>query len=191
MRIRTLLLVTYASASALAIADNVAGEVKLSSGRSAKDAVVYLVGAAKPRPLAHFMVDQRDRMFIPHVSVVPVGTTVDFPNNDNVFHNVFAEYQAKRFDLGMYPRGTVKHQTFDKPGLVAIMCSVHSEMGAFIMVVDTPYYAVADKQGHFDIKDVPPGNYQLKVWHESGETDSTSITVTDSNSPLEVRTSRQ
>ena len=186
-----LLLTFFAVSLALmAGASDVRGQVKLSSGRVAKDAVVYLEGSERPRPLRHFVVDQRDRMFVPHVSVVTIGTTVDFPNNDSVFHNVFAEYQAKRFDLGMYPRGSVKHQTFNKPGLVALMCSVHSEMGAFIQVVDTPYYAIADRNGQFTIKDVPAGTYVLKVWHESGEADSQTVTVRDSNSHLEVRTSR-
>ena len=174
----------------IACASDVKGQVKLSSGRAAKEAVVYLECSMHPTPLKHFVIDQRDRMFIPHISVVPIGTTVDFPNNDSVFHNVFAEYQAKRFDLGMYPRGSVKHQTFNKPGLVALMCSVHSEMGAFIQVVDTPYYTVADRNGQFTIKDIPAGKYVLKVWHESGETDSRTVVVGDSNSRLEVRTNR-
>ena len=184
------ILVCVALLSALSAASDVSGQVQISSGRFASNAVVYLEGGPRSTPMQHVVVDQRDREFIPHVSVVTVGTTVDFPNNDTVFHNVFAEYQAKRFDLGMYPRGTSKHQTFDKPGLVAMMCSVHSEMGAYIMVVDTPYYAVADKHGLFLIKNVKPGKYTLKVWHESGQLESRQITVTDQNTVLEVRTSR-
>ena len=190
MRLRALTFFV-AFAGVFANGSDFTGNVKLASGRAAKDAVVCLQGSVKPKPLKHFVVDQRDREFIPHVSVVPVGTTVDFPNDDDVFHNVFAEYQAKRFDLGMYPRGAVKHQTFEKPGLVALMCSVHSEMGAFIQVVDTPYYAVTDRSGRFTIKNVPPGTYVLKVWHESGETCSQTINVTDSNSSMEVRTVRR
>ena len=175
---------------ATATASDVSGQIELISGRPAGNAVIYLEGGPRPAPLARYVVDQRNREFIPHVSVVTIGTTVDFPNNDTVFHNVFAEYQAKRFDLGMYPRGSSKHQTFDKPGVVAMMCSVHSEMGAYIIVVDTSYYAVADKHGLFLIKDVKPGKYTLKVWHESGQVESRPITVTDSNTVLEVRTSR-
>ena len=88
-------------------------------------------------------------MFLPHVSVVTAGTLVHFPNDDTVFHNVFAYFQAKKFDLGMYPRGATKSVTFDKPGLVVLLCNVHSDMSAYIMVVDTPYYAVTDKRGQY------------------------------------------
>lgn len=188
--IKTILACALASIVSLSAASDVSGQVHLLSGRTGSNAVVYLEGDAKSTPLSRYVVDQRNREFIPHISVVTVGTIVDFPNNDTVFHNVFAEYQAKRFDLGMYPRGSVKKQKFDKPGLVAMMCSVHSEMGAFIMVVDTPYYTIADHDGNFRLNDVKPGKYTLKVWHESGQVESRSITVTDQNMVLEVRTIR-
>ena len=123
------------------------------------------------------MVDQRDKMFTPHVSVVTRGTTVRFPNDDSVFHNVFAYFQAKKFDLGMYPRGTTKKVTFDKTGLVIILCNVHSYMSAYIMVVDTPYYAVSDGSGHFRLPNVPPGTYTLHGWHESGATLTQTVRV--------------
>ena len=112
-----------------------------------------------------------------NILAVPMGTTVDFPNHDVVFHNVFAEYNAKRFDLGMYPRGEKRTQKFDKPGLVAVFCSVHSDMSAYILVVDTPYYAVADSGGHFSIPGVRPGRYKVKVWHESGEISEQEMTL--------------
>jgi plastocyanin len=187
---RLIFALVLTSTTVIALAADVTGQVRLASGRLGGNAVVYLEGGPKSTPLSHYVVDQKNREFIPHISVVTVGTTVDFPNNDTVFHNVFAEYQAKRFDLGMYPRGSVKKQKFDKPGLVAMMCSVHSEMGAFIMVVDTPYYTVADREGNFTLKDVKPGTYTLRVWHESGQVESKSITVTDQNTVLEVRTAR-
>jgi hypothetical protein len=114
------------------------------------------------------MVDQRNKMFIPHVSVVTQGTTVQFPNDDTVFHNVFAYFQAKKFDLGMYPHGASKSVHFDKAGLVVLQCNIHSDMSAYIMVVDTPYYAVTDAQGRFHIANVPDGTYTLHAWHESG-----------------------
>ena len=101
-----------------------------SSG--AGDVVVYLEGGAPSAPLAHAMIDQRNKMFLPHVTVVTKGTKVDFPNHDTVFHNVFAFYQAKKFDLGMYPQGASKSVTFDKTGEVVLLCSVHSDMSAFI-----------------------------------------------------------
>ncbi len=144
---------------------------------AARGAVVYLSGTASTAPLPNASVDQRDKMFTPHVSVVTRGTTVRFPNDDSVFHNVFAYFQAKKFDLGMYPRGTTKKVTFDKTGLVIILCNVHSYMSAYIMVVDTPYYAVSDGSGHFRLPNVPPGTYTLHGWHESGATLTQTVSV--------------
>ncbi len=144
----------------------------------ARGAVVYLTGAvAAPPPMPNAVVDQRDKMFSPHVSVVTRGTTVRFPNDDTLFHNVFAYFQAKKFDLGMYPRGATKKVTFDKTGLVVLLCNVHSSMSAYIMVVDTPYYAVSDGSGHFRLPNVPPGAYTLHGWHESGATLTQPVTV--------------
>ena len=145
---------------------------------TARGAVVYLTGnGATPPPMTNASVDQRDKTFTPHVSVVTRGTTVRFPNDDSVFHNVFAYFQAKKFDLGMYPRGTSKKVTFDKTGLVIILCNVHSYMSAYIMVVDTPYYAVSDGAGHFRLPNVPPGTYTLHGWHESGTALTQTVTV--------------
>src|SRR5437879_5026545 len=93
---------------------NVDGVVHLASGKNAGSAVVWLDGGTHSKPLSRAVVDQRDRKFIPHISVVTVGTEIQFPNNDTVFHNVFAEFDAKRFDLGMYPRGATKRVHFDK-----------------------------------------------------------------------------
>ena len=143
----------------------------------ARGAVVYLTGGGHAAPLAHAVVDQRDKMFMPHVSVVTRGTTVHFPNDDSLFHNVFAYFQAKKFDLGMYARGTTKTVTFDKTGLVIVLCNLHSYMSAYIMVVDTPYYAVSDSQGRFRLPDVPPGSYTLHAWHESGAELTQTVTV--------------
>lgn len=144
---------------------------------NAKDSVVYLEGTKKSEPMAKAMIDQRSKVFAPHVSIVTRGTTVHFPNNDTVFHNVFAYFNAKKFDLGNYPRGASRSVTFDRAGLVAILCNIHSEMSAYIMVVDTPYFAVTDSKGHFNIHNVPPGEYTLHAWHESGYTLQQRITV--------------
>lgn len=169
---------------------NLIGDVHLSRGIPGSSAVVFLEGAEKSKPMAKAVVDQKDRRFIPHISVVTVGTTIQFPNHDTVFHNVFAEFDAKKFDLGMYPRGSTKMQTFNKPGLVALLCSVHSEMSAYVMVVDTPYYAVADSSGHFSLSAVPLGEYTLRVWHESGEFESRKIQISGPQT-LEVTTRRR
>jgi len=165
------------------------GEVRLSSGRIAKNAVVYFEGSEKAKPMKDAMVDQRDRTFIPHVSVVTVGTKVRFPNNDVVFHNVFTEYHSERFDLGMYPKGTTKIQTFDRPGLAILLCNIHPYMSAFVMCVDTPYYAVADKNGQFHIANVASGEYNVHVWQESGETFTGRVTV-NANKSFQFKTQR-
>ena len=155
-----------------------AGQAFLPRDHAAREAVVTLEGTAKTEPIAGIVIDQRDKLFAPHVSVVTVGTTVSFPNNDSVFHNVFAYFNAKKFDLGVYPRGATKKVRFDKKGVVALLCNVHSEMSAYIYVADTPYYAVTDKQGRFDIRNVPPGTYTLRAWHESGSVLTETVTVT-------------
>lgn len=165
------------SASALAYGAEVTGSVALPNKKAAGSAVVYLEGGKKGSPLSKYVIDQRDKVFLPHVSVITQGTTIEFPNNDNVFHNVFAYFNAKKFDLGMYPRGTTKSKTFDKVGVVALFCNVHSEMSAYIVVVDTPYYTIADKQGKFQLKNVPPGNYVMHTWHESGAVSQQNISV--------------
>ena len=171
-------------------AAGVTGQVTLPSG-TARGAVVYLEGGALSSPLAHAVVDQRNKMFLPHISVVTRGTTVRFPNDDTLFHNVFAYFQAKKFDLGMYPRGATKSVTFDKTGLVVLLCNVHSDMSAYIMVVDTPYYAVADSAGRFHLPNVPPGTYTLHAWHESGAQLTRTVTVETQTAPLELALARK
>ncbi len=176
---------------ACAHAADVTGTARLAGGRIAGQSVIWLEGAAKSKPLPKFVVDQRDRAFVPHISVVTAGTKIDFPNNDFVYHNVFAEYDAKKFDLGMYPRGSKKEVRFDKPGLVALLCSVHSEMSAYVMVVDTPYYAISNKKGGFTIPNVAPGEYTLKAWHESGQKVVQKVKVTASGLKIDPELSRK
>ena len=147
---------------------SVSGKVTLPNGKPAGQAIVWCTGSARPKALPKAVVDQRDRTFIPHVSVVTVGTRVDFPNNDVIFHNVFTEFNSTKFDLGNYPKGTKRTQVFSQPGLAVIMCSIHPDMGAYIMVVDTPFYAIADKRGEYHIPSIPSGKYKVEVWHESG-----------------------
>ncbi|NUL83201.1 MAG: carboxypeptidase regulatory-like domain-containing protein [Armatimonadetes bacterium] len=155
----------------------VTGQVNLPDGSPAKEAVVFLQGATKAKPMRNAVIDQRDKRFAPRVLVVTTGTTVEFPNNDTVFHNVFAYYNAKKFDLGMYAKGKTKSQTFDKPGVVALLCNVHSGMSAYIYIVDTPYFAVTDSKGRYEIKGVPAGQYNLIAWHEAGHTSERKVTL--------------
>jgi len=133
-------------------------------------AVVYLEsdalnGQTYPAPAVHPVLDQRDLMFHPQVLPVLLGTTIDFPNRDNVFHNVFSYSQPKEFDLGRYPTGTQKSVRFDKAGVVRVYCDIHSHMNATILVLENPYFAVPDDQGVYSIKNVPSGTYTVKFWY--------------------------
>lgn len=119
-----------------------------------------------PIPAQHAVVDQKQLRFEPHVLPILVGTTVDFPNSDPLLHNVFSISEAKRFNLGLYGRGTVRRMTFDKPGVVELLCNVHLEMSGFIVVLKNPYFARTDANGIFRIADVPPGPHRVRCWHE-------------------------
>ncbi len=128
-------------------------------------------------PAAHPILDQRDLAFHPQVLPILVGTTVDFPNRDNLFHNVFSYSQPKEFDLGRYPTGTQKSVRFDKPGIVRVYCDIHSHMNATILVLENPYFVVPDDQGSFSIKNVPSGTYAVKFWCGRELAGTQSITV--------------
>ena len=112
------------------------------------------------------VLDQIGLKFIPHVLPILAGTTVEFPNQDDVLHNVFSPGRLEKFNLGTYPIGTNKTRHFPEPGIVLLLCNLHHEMSAFIIVVETPYYAVTDIDGKYTIKNVPPGKYLLAAWYE-------------------------
>jgi plastocyanin len=114
----------------------------------------------------HLTLTQKGKMFEPHLLVVQVGSVVDFPNRDPFFHNVFSLFDGKRFDLGLYEAGTTRHVRFDRPGVCYIFCNIHPEMSAVVIVLATPYYAVASGGGAINIPGVPAGRYQLHVWDE-------------------------
>ncbi len=118
-------------------------------------------------PKASPVVDQKNLVFVPHVLPVLAGTTVTFRNSDTVKHNIFSSRRSPTvFNLGTYSAGVTKTVAFDKPGVVTLLCNVHSEMSAFVVVTETPWFAVTDREGKFRIDGVPPGSYQLEVWHE-------------------------
>jgi len=178
MRCKYLIIaVALLGTAARSYSSDITGQATISGRGPANQAVVYLEGEKRAIPLAKAVIDQRNKMFLPHVSVITLGTTIEFPNHDTVFHNVFAYFDAKKFDLGMYPRGASKSVKFEKKGLVSVLCNVHSEMSAYIMIVDTPYYAISDRQGRYQIKDVSPGTYVLHAWHESGTTFTRTVTI--------------
>src|SRR5437763_6250880 len=138
----------------------------LSADRSVQDTVVWRDAPGSPPPAnaPRAVLDQRNLSFRPRVLVVRAGTSVEFPNNDRVFHNVFSFRDGRRFDLGMYPVGALKYVTFDRPGLSRIFCNIHPGMAAYVMAVDSPYFAVTDQSGAFTIARVPPGTYEYNAW---------------------------
>lgn len=144
-------------------------------------AVVYLEkveGLEFSPPAEPTVMDQRSLIFIPHVLPVVTGTTVDFPNSDSVRHSVFTSRKsAQQFNLGTYPAGEVKSVVMEAPGKTTLLCNVHAEMSAYLIVVETPYFATTDQQGRFSIEGVPPGDHRLSVWHEKlkGETKNISV----------------
>jgi plastocyanin len=141
-----------------------------------RTAVVFLETAPRgafeaPSP-GHAVLDQRNETFVPHVLAVTVGTTVEFPNSDRVFHNVFSLSKARSFDLGRYPRGASRSVRFDRPGMVRVFCEIHSHMSAFVLVFAHRFFDTTDETGRYRIEGVPPGTYELAAWHE-GEVRST------------------
>jgi plastocyanin len=149
--------------------------------RNSADAVVYvdrIAGKTFPPPSAHARIDQKNMTFIPRVLPVVEGTTVDFLNSDALLHNVFSpDACAERFNLGTWPQGQVKSFTFKKDCFASLLCKVHPEMEGFIIVVDTPYFAVTSADGSYHIKDVPDGSYTVKVWHPKLKATQKSVTV--------------
>jgi plastocyanin len=114
----------------------------------------------------HYTLLQKNRTFIPHLQVIPVGSTVQFPNADPFFHNVFSYFDGKRFDLGLYEAGSTKSVVFSREGPSYIFCNIHPEMSAVVLTLSTRLYAVADADDAFVLRDIPPGDYKLHVWIE-------------------------
>ena len=122
-------------------------------------------------------ITQKDEAFVPRVVAVTRGSTVDFPNSDPFFHNVFSLSRGASFDLGRYPRGETKSKRFTTAGLVKVYCHIHSHMTASIMVFDHPYFRMPSADGAFTIDNVPPGSYQVVAWHERIGENASAVTV--------------
>jgi plastocyanin len=132
---------------------------------------------------------QHNKSFEPSLLVVPVGGQVEFPNHDPFFHNVFSLFEGKRFDLGLYESGTTRFVQFDKPGISFIFCNIHAQMSAVVIALATPYYAISDARGDLSIPHVPPGRYEMQVFHtavapEALHALSREITVTAGETSL-------
>jgi plastocyanin len=148
--------------------------------------LAHLVRAAEEKQ-QHFRMVQHNKRFEPSLLVVPVGSTVDFPNLDPWFHNVFSLYQGKRFDLGLYQAGAQKSIRFDRPGPSYLFCNIHPEMTGVILAVGSEFFATSDKAGHYSIAGIPPGKYMLHVWYESATAETLQalerLVVVDSGNP--------
>jgi hypothetical protein len=156
--------------------DNGTAELRLhivstEPGKSrALPAVIWLDPVGSPAlpflPQGRYTLLQKDRMFVPHLQVIPVGAVVQFPNADPFFHNVFSLFEGKRFDLGLYEAGSTKSVTFSREGVSYIFCNIHPEMSAVVLALSTPLYAVANASNSFIVRNLPPGDYNVHLWIE-------------------------
>ena len=168
------------SSARMANAGEITGTIEVLGGKGVEYVLIYIEkadGRSFPPLAKNPVIDQIRMTFVPHVLPVLAGSTVAFPNSDSTRHNVFSPSKTKKFNLGTYPAGITKKVTFEKTGVVSLLCNVHPEMSAFILVVQNPYYAMVDKQGKYKISDVPPGDYTLAVWHPKLKSKNSKITI--------------
>jgi len=179
---RTLIMLAAVIAmfSVAASAGSISGKVSGVTGES----VVYveaIAGKTFPAPTEKPVIDQKGLMFNPHIVAVAQGTTVEFLNSDKVAHNVFwisvGGNKKLGHNLGTWPQGEKRSFKFDNPGAVPLLCNVHPEMGGYIVVSPTPYFAVTDKSGNYKIENVPDGSYTVTAWHEGAKNSSKPVTV--------------
>jgi plastocyanin len=173
------ILITFAAVPL--VAGEIHGKVTAKGLRDSSDAVVYIEkvpGKTFPPPSIHVRIDQKNMQFTPHVLPILIGTTVDFLNSDSVLHNVFSpDACADRMNLGTWPQGQVKSYTFKKQCFATLLCKVHPEMDGYVAALPTPYFAVTSPNGSYEIKDVPDGTYDVKVWHPRLKATEKSVAV--------------
>jgi plastocyanin len=148
------------------VVDSRAPEVRQRHDYSGVAVWLEPVGAAPPPAPLHVRMLQKDKEFQPHLLIVTVGSTVDFPNLDPIFHNAFSNYDGQLFDVGLYPPGATRSILFSRPGIVRVFCNIHSSMSAVIVVLDTPLFAISKPDGRFEISGVPEGERDLTFFHE-------------------------
>ena len=143
-----------------------------------QNVIVYVrLPAARVAVPSRVVIRQTDEEFVPHVVAITRGSTVEFPNDDLVFHNVFSLSRASTFDLGRYPKGATKSVTFSRPGIVKVFCHLHSHMNALVRVFDHPHFTAVGADGRFTLDGLPPGTYAVAAWHERVGEAVTSVTV--------------
>jgi plastocyanin len=182
--------------SALGRASDIKGHVAVQGLRSPENIAVYvdaIPGKDFPAPAQHTVMDQKGLKFVPHVLVLLKGTTVDFLNSDATGHNVYwlavSGNKKLAHNLGTWPQGQTKSFQFNDLGAAPLLCNVHPEMSGYVIVVPTAYFAVTDKEGNFDIKNVPPGHYTLTTWSEEGKptTQATDVAAENATVTLTVK----
>ena len=160
---------------------SITGTVKCKRVKTPEDVVVYIEevnGNDYPAPEEKGVLDQLNLTFVPHVIAVQKGTKIDFPNSDSVRHNLYSPPDCcKQFNLGTYDVGVIKTVDFDQVCAVPLLCNVHAEMSAFVLVLNNPYFSVTGKDGVFKIDNVPPGTYKVSAWHEKLKTVTHDVTV--------------
>jgi plastocyanin len=175
------------------LAGDVKGKVSVQGIKSAENIAVYVDAIPDKKfdaPTTKPVMDQQKMAFIPHVMVVQVGTTVEFLNSDPVGHNVYwpsvSGNKKLAHNLGTWPKGEKKAFQFNDVGVASLLCNVHPEMNGYIVVAPTPYSVVTDKDGNYDIKNVPPGKYTLKTWSEDGKVTTQPVEVTASGATADL-----
>jgi plastocyanin len=174
-------------------ANDIRGKVSVQGIKSAENIAVYVDVIADKKfdpPKEHVVIDQRKMTFIPHVVAVQQGATVDFLNSDPVGHNVYwpsiSGNKKLAHNLGTWPKGDKKPFQFNDLGTASLLCNVHPEMSGYVVVVPTPYFAVTDKDGNFEIKDIPAGKYTLKTWSEDGKPTTQAVEVGGASTTVEL-----
>ena len=169
------------------------GELGASRSRDAADrrrSIVYLEeaprGAFEELGGGRARINPINEQFVPRVLAITTGTTVDFPNSDRIYHNVFSLSKPRTFDLGRYAAGMSRAVRFDRPGIVRVFCEIHSHMSAWVLVFNHPFFAATDDEGRYSIPNVPPGTYSLAVWHETLPRETRRIVVPESGAAVEV-----
>ena len=154
-------------------------DVRNSRGQVLRDAVVYAVpdGRSLPPAKKTAVMDQKNRMFVPHVLPVQTGTAVEFPNSDDIRHQVYSFSEPKKFQLPLYTGTPANPIVFDKPGVVILGCNIHDRMSAYILVVDTPHFAATGRDGRVTLPNLPAGRYTVHVWHADLKGDPVPLTL--------------
>lgn len=166
--LHAMLAALLAGAATCALAATAQIDVSTDAGKPLTGAIVFLESRearAATRPAQGAEIAQVAKQFQPQVSVVPVGTSVAFPNRDTVRHHVYSFSPAKTFELKLYTGTDANPVVFDKPGIAVLGCNIHDQMAAWVVVVETPYYARSGASGRATLENVPPGSYRLRVWH--------------------------